>query len=83
MSKWFVYMVRCVDKSYYTGITTDLHRRVRQHNGKQAGGAKYTRSRRPVVLCYFIGCSDLSNAAKREHALKRLSHDHKRRYDNT
>ncbi|MBQ3893105.1 MAG: GIY-YIG nuclease family protein [Mailhella sp.] len=47
---WCVYLVRCADGSLYCGITTDLARRIAMHNGDLPGGAKYTRSRRPVRL---------------------------------
>ncbi len=47
---WSVYLLRCADNTLYCGVTTDLARRVRQHNGEMAGGARYTRARRPVTL---------------------------------
>lgn len=78
---WFVYMVRCADGSYYTGITQDLFRRLKQHNGLRPGGAKYTASRRPVVKVFCIQCSNKSSALKREYRLKQLSHKDKQRYD--
>lgn len=52
---WYVYMVRCSDDTYYTGVTTDLTRRIAEHNGEMGGGkrgAKYTKARRPVQLVY-------------------------------
>ena len=49
-SSWYLYILRCADGSLYTGITTDISRRLRQHNNGSA--AKYTRCRRPVVLVY-------------------------------
>ncbi len=49
---WHVYIVCCKDNSYYTGITTDLQRRMEEHNSAKKG-AKYTRTRRPVELVYF------------------------------
>jgi len=51
-SDWFTYFVRCADNSLYGGITTDLTRRVAEHNGSNKLGAKYTRVRRPVALVY-------------------------------
>lgn len=69
---WFVYILRCADGTYYTGITTDLNRRVAEHNGARSG-ARYTRARRPVELIYSEICSHRSAAAKREYAIKRLS----------
>ena len=47
---WHVYLLRCADDTLYCGVTTDLDRRLAQHNGRLAGGARYTRPRRPVAL---------------------------------
>ena len=68
---WTVYLVRCGDGSFYTGITTDLVRRVAQHNA--GTGAAYTRSRLPVALVYVESAPDRSRALSREHAIRRLS----------
>ena len=76
MSYWFVYMVRCSDNSLYSGITTDVVRRVSEHNGEVGGkdkGAKYTKARRPVVLVYNKKCKDRSEAGKAEAALRKLT----------
>ncbi|MGW8193305.1 MAG: GIY-YIG nuclease family protein [Desulforhopalus sp.] len=70
-SPWYVYIVRCKDNSYYTGITTDLARRLEEHNCSPAG-AKYTRSRRPVTLVYFERAANRASAARREFQIKRL-----------
>ncbi|MGV1098869.1 GIY-YIG nuclease family protein [Thiovibrio sp. JS02] len=73
---WHVYMVRCSDNSLYTGITTDLGRRLAEHNaGKK--GARYTRSRRPVFLVYREEAESRSAAAKREYRLKKMPLRHK------
>ena len=64
-------MVRCSDGSLYTGITTDLVKRLEAHNSNR-NGAKYTRSRRPVRLVYQEGPFTRSEAAKREYRLRRL-----------
>ena len=73
---WFVYIVQCGDGSFYTGITTDLKRRIAEHN---AGiGSAYTRSRRPVRLVRQERCAARSSALKREAAIKRLSREEKR-----
>ncbi len=64
-------MLRCADGSLYTGITTDVKRRVEEHNGSKKG-ARYTRSRRPVELAAAWGCEDHSQAAKAEYAFKSL-----------
>lgn len=74
---WYVYMVSCSDNSLYTGITTDIERRLRQHNGELASGAKYTLSKRPVILVYSELVDSRSKAMKREATIKRLSHDQK------
>ena len=71
VKSWYVYMVRCADNTLYTGMAKDVAARVEQHNTGR--GAKYTRSRKPVVLVYEEPCADRSSALKREHALKRLS----------
>lgn len=76
-SVYFTYLICCSDGSYYVGITTDIERRLRQHNGQLAGGARYTRNRRPVVLAYVEQHKTKSDAAKREYILKKLSHKEK------
>ena len=78
MSDWFVYMLRCADASLYTGITTDLARRLTEHN-TGAAGARYTRARRPVTLVYQERLPNRSAAAKREQALRRLGKAEKER----
>jgi len=74
---YIVYMVECADGSYYVGITTDVTRRVSEHNGERAGGAKYTRGRRPVILRYTEEYTSRSLAQIREAELKKLSHAEK------
>lgn len=69
---WFVYYLRCNDNSLYTGITTDLERRLYQHNNTKLG-AKYTRARRPVKLVYSETAIDKSTASKREYQLRILT----------
>jgi putative endonuclease len=73
MSDWQVYLVRCADGSLYAGIARDLRRRLRQHNGELAGGARYTRGRRPVELLWSEPCADRSRAQSREAEIRRLS----------
>lgn len=68
----YVYILRCNDGSLYTGYTTDLTRRVWEHNHSNKG-AKYTRSRRPIVLVHSESYSSRSDAMKREYAIKQLS----------
>jgi len=67
---YFIYMVRCVDNTIYTGITTNLERRVYEHNNSSKG-AKYTRARRPVVLVYSETYETRSEASKREYFIKK------------
>jgi putative endonuclease len=69
---WCVYMLRCADGTLYTGITTDIARRVAEHNGEGGLGARYTRSRRTVQLVYVEAAADRAEAARREAAIKRL-----------
>ncbi len=68
---WHIYIVKCCDGSYYTGITTDLERRIDEHNNSPLG-ARYTRSRRPVTLHYHESSRNRSEALKRELAIKKL-----------
>jgi putative endonuclease len=76
ISRWKVYMLRCSDDTLYTGVTTDLKRRVNEHNTSNLG-AKYTRAKRPVELVYFENCDDKVDATKREYAIKQLSRKQK------
>jgi len=72
INTWHVYFLRCNDNSLYTGITTDLERRLHQHNNTKLG-AKYTRARRPVKLVYSETAVDRSTASKREYQLRTLT----------
>lgn len=76
-SPWFVYIVRCADRTLYTGITTELERRVAEHNDGR--GAKYTSRRCPVVLVYVEAAADRSAAQRRESEIKRMRSADKRR----
>ena len=71
----YTYILECADGTLYTGWTNDLEKRVAAHNAGQ--GAKYTRGRGPVRLCYYEAFPDKSAALRREAALKRLSHSEK------
>ena len=72
---WFVYILKCSDSSFYTGATNNLEARIARHNAKQ--GAKYTKSRLPVVLVWSIQVKDKSTALKLEYKIKQLSHKEK------
>lgn len=67
---YYVYMLECADGTLYTGIATDIERRVEEHNGSEKG-AKYTRARRPVRLVYSESFGDRSSASKREYEIKK------------
>ena len=66
------YILRCADETLYTGIATDLKRRLHEHNSSEKG-ARYTRSRRPVRLVYSEMFPDRSSASRREYEIKKLS----------
>lgn len=68
---WFVYIVRCRDGSLYTGATNDLDKRVRAHS--EGKGARYTRSRRPVVLVFSRRARDKPSALRQEYRIKQLT----------
>jgi len=73
---YFIYIVKCSDETLYTGITTDLKRRIDEHNNSQKG-AKYTKLRRPVELVYSEESEDRSSASKREYKIKKLTRSEK------
>jgi putative endonuclease len=79
---YYLYLLQCQDQSLYSGITTDLTRRVREHNSSPRG-AKYTRARRPVQLVYSCEFPDRSSASKAEYELKGLSRHEKLELCNT
>lgn len=72
---YYTYIVQCSDGTYYTGYTTDINNRIRAHNQKK--GAKYTRSRTPVVLMYHEEHKTKSDAMRREAAIKKLTREQK------
>ena len=71
--KYFVYMLECADGTFYTGITTDMRRRVGEHNHSDKLGAKYTKARRPVKLVYKAELENRSQASKEEARIKKLT----------
>lgn len=75
MQNWYIYILKCSDDSFYTGITTDLKERVERHNS--GDGAKYTRSRRPVSLIYAKEADSKSEAKRKEIEIKFLSRENK------
>ena len=80
--KWYMYVVLCFDNSFYCGITTNLVKRLKQHNGVIKGGAKYTRSRRPCKYIYKEAAQNRSDALKKEAAFKKLNRKQKEKYIN-
>ena len=66
-------MLRCSDNSLYTGITTNVERRISEHNCNDKLAAKYTRVRRPVKLAYSAVCISRSEASQKEYQLKQLT----------
>lgn len=76
MSKHYVYILRCSDDTLYTGYTTDLCRRLWEHNNSPRG-AKYTRYRRPCKMVYSECYETRSEATRREYQIKCLSRDDK------
>lgn len=68
---WYIYILACKDKTLYTGVTTNLKRRVEEHNTSDRG-AKYTKGRRPVKLVCSIRKKDKSKALKEEYRIKKL-----------
>ena len=69
---WWVYILRCADNSLYTGITTDIQRRLNEHNSADSK-TRYTRSRQPVELVYQENLENRASASSREYAIKKLN----------
>jgi putative endonuclease len=72
---FYVYILLCMDGSFYTGYTKDVDLRMRQHESGK--GAKYTKAHRPQKLAYVEVFGSRSSAMKRERAIKKLSHQQK------
>ena len=77
--QWYVYIVKCSDASLYTGITTDLTRRINEHNTSDKG-AKYTASKRPVELVAYIEVASRSEASRLEYKIKQKKKKNKIKY---
>lgn len=79
----FIYILQCADDSLYTGYTTDIQKRLEEHNGTgdtkraRSAGAKYTRPRRPVEMVYNELYDTRSDAMQREYAIKQLTRSEK------
>jgi len=75
MQTWYVYLLRCADNSLYCGISSDVNRRLTEHNAGTA--SKYTRSRLPVFLEEYVQVTDKSEALKLEIKVKKQSQKNK------
>ena len=75
--RWWVYILRCADDTFYVGLARHLAARVRQHNGADRRGARYTRGRRPVSLYLAHPCADRRTAAQLEWQTKQLPRQRK------
>lgn len=73
---WYLYILECIDGTFYTGVTKDLSRRLEEHNSGK--GARYTRARVPVRMVYQETCSSRSAALIRECAVKALPRKQKK-----
>lgn len=73
---YYLYILECADGKLYTGITTDIGRRLEEHNNTKLG-AKYTSMRRPVRLVYSASFENRSLACKEEYRVKQLSREEK------
>ncbi|PLX27749.1 endonuclease [Candidatus Parcubacteria bacterium] len=74
---WYVYILECSDKTYYTGIAKDPEKRLNEHN-QEKSGAKYTRARRPVKMVYKAKYKNRSMAQKEEIRIKKLARKEKK-----
>ena len=68
---WYIYILECSDKTLYTGITTDINKRLKTHNNGK--GAKYTKTRLPVHLMAYFEAENRSEASKEEYRIKQLT----------
>ena len=78
---WHLYILECADGTYYTGITNNLEKRFTAHNSGKGG--RYTRARVPVRIIYQEKVLDRSTALTREHAVKALSREQKKKLIDT
>jgi putative endonuclease len=74
---YYIYILKCSDNTLYTWITTNIEKRLKQHNGEIVWWAKYTLARKPVVLKYFETSENRSTASKRECEIKKLKREDK------
>lgn len=72
MNDWHVYIIRCAGNTLYTGITTDVARRLQEHQGAKGKGAKYLKGKGPLSLVWQYQARDRSHASRIEYAIKQL-----------
>lgn len=72
-TSWYVYIIRCCDKSLYTGVTTNITRRLQEHNSQSKKTAKYLRGKQPFEIVYQLKVLNKSIALKTESAIKKLT----------
>ncbi len=77
---WWVYIVKCSDDSYYTGVTTDIDKRLQQHNSDNTRGSRYIRFRRPATLVHSEAMATKSQAFRKEVLIKGWSKQKKMTY---
>ena len=77
VNEWLVYIVLASDGSFYTGVTTDVVRRLREHRVGRCGAKYFNGGRRPLALAFCEPGHTRSSAARREAAIKKLSHAEK------
>ena len=75
INKNYIYILRCSDDTFYTGWTTNVHKRIEAHNN--GTGSKYTRTRRPVELVYSENFNNKQDAQRREYKIKQMSRQEK------
>ena len=80
MSHWYLYMVRCRDGTLYTGISTDIDRRLAEHRGGGDAGSKYLKGRGPLTLLSQKRLGSRSLALKVENMVKKLSKAKKEKF---
>ena len=73
MSDWYLYLIRCRDSTLYTGISTDVDRRLAQHQGEGNAGSRYLKGRGPLSLVFQEKLGSKSLALKVERRVKRMS----------
>jgi putative endonuclease len=80
MTNWFVYIILTEKNRLYTGITTDVDRRFKEHSGDSAKGAKFFRSDKPLHIVFVEPCKNRSEASIKEAAIKKLTRNQKEHF---